>query len=678
MQVFAQRIAAVISAALDVPAAEVAELLQTPNNPERGDLSLAGFALAAKAGQPGKDAALSLAKQVAGLDYGDLEASADGPFVNFKIPAAALSESILKGVLAEGRFGSSEQGEGQTVVIDFSSPNIAKPFHLGHLRSTVIGWSLRQIHRALGYRVVGINHLGDWGTQFGFMIAAWKRWGDEGQARIDAGERDVDVFTDLYVRINQLAKEDPSVRDEARGWFKKLEDGDAEALELWTFFVERSKVEFDRIYRILGITHESDAGEAFYNDKMPAMVDKLKASGLLVEGQTRRESAQEQAERAKHRVEKAKLDIASAEAELAKEDLKEKKRKKAAKRLEKLSADLPGLEQAAMKAEQAVPAEDDGKRPQGVDLSEHGMGFAILLKVNGGTTYTTRDLTAAYYRAETYSPAKVLYVVGQDQRDHFVPWFKVIELMGEPWAAGLHHIGFGKYMGMSTRGGTAVFLDEVLEKARVKAAEAAERATKKVALSDEEREQVAQAIGTGAIKFFDMKGDRLKDIDLTLKDQAGKEVLDEEGKTQLDWDRLLNLKGDSGPYLQFAYARLAGILAKHEGPAPTLGAADFRALGEAETQALLKTIAEFPGKIEQAADKFEPSVISRYLLDLAAKTHVFLHHHRVLGPTPSDEQAALGVSGETLGATRLLVVQAAKKVLGEALDLLGIEALEKM
>ncbi|HBP19247.1 MAG TPA: hypothetical protein DEA08_15845, partial [Planctomycetes bacterium] len=536
MQVFAQRIAEAISAELDVPAAEVAELLQTPNNPGRGDLSLAGFALAAKVGQKGKDAAMSVAKQVAGIDYGDLEASADGPFVNFKIPAAALSESILKEVLAEGQFGSSDLGQGQTVVIDFSSPNIAKPFHLGHLRSTVIGWSLRQIHRALGYEVVGVNHLGDWGTQFGFMIAAWKRWGEEGQQRIDAGERDVDVFTDLYVKINALAKDDPGVREEARGWFKKLEDGDAEARELWTFFVERSKVEFDRIYQILGITHESDAGEAFYNDKMPAMVDKLKASGLLVEGQTRRESALEQAERAKHRVEKAKLDIASAEAELAKEDLKEKKRKKVAKRLEKLSADLPGLEQAAMKAEQAVPAEDDGKRPQGVDLSEQGMGFAILLKVNGGTTYTTRDLTAAYYRAETYSPAKVLYVVGQDQRDHFVPWFKVIELMGEPWAKGLHHIGFGKYMGMSTRKGTAVFLDEVLEKARVKAAEAAERATKKVELSDEERERVARAIGTGAVKFFDMKGDRLKDIDLSTDSE----------EDSIDWERLLNLKGDSG------------------------------------------------------------------------------------------------------------------------------------
>ena len=310
-----------------------------------------------------------------------------------------------------------------------------------------------------------------------------------------------------------------------------------------------------------------------------------------------------------------------------------------------------------------MPAEEDGRRPQGVDLSESGMGFAILLKVNGGTTYTTRDVTAAYYRAETYAPTQALYVVGQDQRDHFVPWFKILEQMGETWAQGFHHIGFGKYKGMSTRKGTAVFLDEVLEKARVKAEEAAAQATKKVALSEAERERVAQAIGTGAIKFFDLKADRLKDIDLSSGEGS---------EEAIDWDRLLNLKGDSGPYLQFAYARLAGILAKAPS-APTLEAVDWSLLGEAETQALIKAIGEFPAKIKQAAEQYEPSVIARYLLELAAKTHAFLHHHRVLGP-----EAPAGVDPEVLGASRLFLVACSKKTLGEALELLGIEALEKM
>ncbi|MGE0710613.1 MAG: arginine--tRNA ligase [Planctomycetota bacterium] len=657
MESFVARIAAAIAQELQLDAAEVAPLITAPNNPERGDLSLAGFALAGKLGRKGKDAALAVAQQVAGLDLGGISASADGAFVNFKVPPGALAEQVLRAVWAQAGYGGSQAGAGQTVVIDFSSPNIAKPFHLGHLRSTVIGWSLRQIFRALGYRVVGVNHLGDWGTQFGFMIAAWKRWGAEAMPRIEAGERDVDVFVELYVRINGLAKEDPSVRDEARSWFKKLEEGDPEARELWTFFVERSKAEFQRIYDVLGIEHESDAGEAFYNDKMPAVVEELRGSGLLVDGMTRRETALLAAERAEKKLESARKELESSAAELAKEGLKDKQRQKLEKRREKLAAELPELEAAATKARGAVPAEDDGKRPQGVDLSDEGMGFAILLKVDGGTTYTTRDITAAHYRADTYHPAKVLYVVGQDQRDHFVPWFKVIEKMGLPGAAGFEHVGFGKYLGMSTRKGTAVFLDEVLEKAGEKAREAASQATKKVELSAAEQEAVARAIGTGAVKFFDLKGDRLKDIDLSPP-------ADEES---IDWDRLLNLKGDSGPYLQFAHARLAGILEKHEGPLPGVDDVDFDRLAEPETQALIKAIAELPAKVQQAADQLEPSVIARYVLDLAAKTHAFLHHHRVLD-----------TGDEALTRARLLLVRSAKKALAAALELLGIEALERM
>ena len=667
MDAFVAQIAAAIAEKTGVAAAEVAPLIQTSNNPERGDLALACFALAAKLGTPGKDQALALAKSLCALDLAQVEVSAAGPFVNFKLAPAAIASGVLTRVWDAEVYGSSQEGAGRTIVIDFSSPNIAKPFHLGHLRSTVIGWSLRQIFRALGYTVVGVNHLGDWGTQFGFMIAAWKRWGAAAMERIDAGERDVDVFVDLYVRINSLAKEDSSVREEARSWFAKLEQGDPEAHELWTFFVERSKVEFQRIYDLLGIEHESEAGEAFYNDKMPATVEKLKASGLLVDGMTRRETALDKAQRAESRLAKAQAELTQLATQLGDPKLSDKQRKKLASRQTKLEGELPELSAALEKARAEVPAKEDGRRPQGVDLSAEGMGFAILLKVNGGTTYTTRDVTAAYYRATTYSPTQALYVVGQDQRDHFVPWFKILEKMGEPWAQGFHHVGFGKYKGMSTRKGTAVFLDEVLERARAKAGEAAEKATKKVELSEAEREQVAQAIGTGAIKFFDLKADRLKDIDLSSGEGS---------EDAIDWDRLLDLKGDSGPYLQFAYARLAGILAKApQAPSASDSAAGIAwdLLSEPETQALIKAIGEFPAKIEQAAAQYEPSVIARYLLDLAGKTHVFLHHHRVLGP-----EAPAGVDAEALAAARLFLVACSKKTLGEALDLLGIEALEKM
>ncbi|MBL4844479.1 MAG: arginine--tRNA ligase [Planctomycetes bacterium] len=664
MDVFVDRIAAAISGKTGVAASEVAPLIQTSNNPERGDLALACFALAGKAGTPGKDAAMALAQTLVGLSIEEVEVSAAGPFVNFKLAPAAIANDVLSRVWNQSPYGASDEGAGQTVVIDFSSPNIAKPFHLGHLRSTVIGWSLRQIYRALGYEVVGVNHLGDWGTQFGFMITAWKRWGDEAMPRIEAGERDVDVFVDLYVKINELAKKDPGVREEARSWFAKLEAGDEEALKLWSFFVERSKVEFQRIYDILGIEHESERGEAFYNDKMPATVEKLKASGLLVEGMTQRETALSKLERAEQKLEKSELELKQTEGKLADESLKDKARKKLSKRQGKLQGELPKLVKTVERAREAVPADEDGLRPQGVDLGE-GMGFAILIKVNGGTTYTTRDVTAAYYRAETYSPSKVLYVVGQDQRDHFLPWFKILEAMGETWAKGFSHIGFGKYKGMSTRQGTAVFLDEVLEKARARAAEAAAAATKKVELSEEEREQVAQAIGTGAIKFFDLKADRQKDIDI---------VVGPEDARVIDWDRLLNLKGDSGPYLQFAHARLAGILAKApEGSAPSLDAIDFELLGESETLALIKVMGEFLPKIRQAAEQNEPSVISRYVLDLAAKTHQFLAHQRVLTPIPQE-----GVDTEALARARLFLVACSKKTIAEALDLLGIEALEKM
>jgi len=664
---FVDRIAAAIADHTGVAASEIAPLIQTSNNPERGDLAVACFALGAKTGKPGKDGAMALAQELVGLSIDEVEVSAAGPFVNFKLAPAAIAKSVLEQVWGQSPYGSSDEGAGKTIVIDFSSPNIAKPFHLGHLRSTVIGWSLRQIYRALGYTVVGVNHLGDWGTQFGFMIAAWKRWSDEAMPRIEAGERDVDVFVELYVKINELAKEDDSVREEARSWFAKLEQADPEALELWKFFVDRSMVEFQRIYAILGIEHESEAGEAFYNDKMPATVEKLKASGLLVDGMTQRETALSNLERAERRLEKAQQEIKEAEAKLEDASLKDKARKKLEKRRAKLQKDVPGLIEVVDKTRARVPADEDGLRPQGVDLDEAGMGFAILIKVNGGTTYTTRDVTAAYYRAETYSPHKVLYVVGEDQRDHFLPWFKILEKMGESWASGYSHIGFGKYKRMSTRKGTAVFLDEVLEKARARAEEAAAQATKQVELSDAEREEVAQAIGTGAIKFFDLKADRQKDIDI---------IIGEGDEERIDWDRLLNLKGDSGPYLQFAHARLAGILGKApEGCEPALENVDFSLLHEAETQALIKAIGEFLPKIRQAAEQNEPSVISRYVLDLAGKTHSFLAHRRVLSPDPSEGDS------ETLAAitrARLFLVACSKKTLAEALNLLGIEALERM
>lgn len=677
MDQFKPRIAKLIADVVKRPAAELERDLAPAKNPAHGDLALPCFKLAKDLGRTGKDAAPALAAEIAAGVKGPLVTAVEavGPFVNFRLDPVAVAQEVLGAVWTKPRYGSSDEGRGKTIVIDFSSPNIAKPFHLGHLRSTVIGWSLRQIFKALGYRVVGVNHLGDWGTQFGLMIAAWKRWGDEAKARLEKGEDEIDVFVELYVRINTMKKEDPRVADEGRGWFKKLEDGDAEARELWRYFVDKSKAEFARIYDILGIVHESDAGEAFYNDKMPAMVQTLERTGLLVDGKSKLEQLAEA---------KEKLAGATAKlAELEREAAADPKKKKDA---DKLKGKLPDLQKRVKTLEAAKkPGDDDeedegagpaDRRPRGVlvDLGKGEPFFSILLKADGGTTYTTRDLTAVKYRAETYAPAQILYVVGNTQRDHFIPWFKIVEKLadkGEAWARGLHleHVGFGNYLGMSTRSGTAVFLDEVLERARVEANKAAESAEKKVQLTDAERARVARAIGTGAVKFFDLKGARSNDIDLTV---PGKEGV-------IDWDRLLNLKGDSGPYLQFAHARLAGILRKgHDADADdTIGldAIDWRVLTDPEAQALIKAIAEFPGRVQQAAREYEPSVLSRYLLDLATTIHVFLHERRVLEPKAEDSN---GLPPTTVRRARVLLVIASKKVLAEALDLLGIEALEQM
>ncbi len=685
MESFFPGIAALVAARLGCAAGDVLPLLGPPKDPAHGDVALPCFKLALALGRKGKDAAASVAAEVAGLEPAPpvRAVEAAGPFVNFRLDPAAVARTVLEAVWTRAPYAGGDEGRGKTIVIDFSSPNVAKPFHLGHLRSTVIGWSLGRIFRALGHEVVGVNHLGDWGTQFGLMIAAWQRpdWRAEAERRLAEGARDVDVFVDLYVRINQAKKADPAVAQEGRTWFKRLEEGDPEARRLWRFFVERSLAEFARIYELLGITHESAAGESFYEDKMQAVLDELEATGLLVDGKTPAEQLEERrAAAAALRAEVEGLDAQAKAAGAGPEG------PKLAKQADRARGRLANLEAALKKAEAggagAAAAGGDGDgdaageddpgdegpgegRPRGVDLSAAKLGFCMLRKGDGGTTYGTRDLAAVRYRALTYRPAQVLYVVGNEQRDHFTQVFAVKDALaarGVAWAQGLacHHVGFGKYLGMSTRGGTAVFLDEVLERARARAREAAARADKKAELSAEVREEVARAIGTSAVKFFDLKGNRTNAIDLTRADGPG-----------IDWDRLLSFEGDTGPYLQYAHARLAGILRKHGGT-PALDVA-WGALDDPEAQALLRTLADMPARVRQAAAEHEPSVVARYVLELSQRVNRFVHERRVIGAE------ALGdLPGEAVSAARLLLVAAAKKAMAEALGLLGIEALEQM
>jgi arginyl-tRNA synthetase len=597
---FKDKVAAAVAEALQAPKDAVLASLEAPKDRSRGDLALPCFKLAKPLGKEGKSAAVEIAKDVvAKTKKGGLiqDVQAAGPFVNFKLSPAGMAQDVLAECFASEKFGGSDVGRGKTIVIDYSSPNVAKPFHLGHLRSTVIGHSERKLYELLGYQVVGVNHLGDWGTQFGFMLAAWQRWGAEAQTRIEKGEDEIDVFVSLYVRVNQLAKEDEKVRDEARAWFKKLEDGDRAALDLWRYFVDKSKAEFQRIYDMLGIHHESDAGESFYNDKMKEVVDLARAKGVLVRGQ-KQEKAEED-------------DLADARA-----------------------ADA---------------------RPEGVDLGDPekgGLGFAILLKSDGGTTYLTRDLAAVFFRERTYRPEKIVYVVGAPQILHFRQLKAILAKLAPELEPKVVHVPFGQYLGMSTRKGTAVFLKEVLERAKVAAQQAADEAKMKADLTPAEIEANARIIGVGAVRFFDLRSHRVNDIDLATPEGG------------VDLERLLAPKGDTGPYVQWTYARLSGVLRKlGREPTPSV---DFAKLSEPEASALVKAIAELAGTVKVAAEQLQPSIVARYLLDLASAANQFLHVHRVIDAEPAVRDA------------RALLVACARKAVGQCLDLLGIEPLEKM
>ncbi len=601
MDTFKTEIASRVGKALGLATDVVQAALEAPKDPKRGDVALPCFKLVKPLGREGKDAPVQIARTIVEkTEKGDLLAAieAAGPFVNFKLAKGALAASVLKAIAAPGRYGGSSEGRGKKIVIDYSSPNIAKPFHLGHLRSTVIGHSIRRLYESLGYEVVGINHLGDWGTQFGFMMAAWQRWKPEAEERIKKGEGEIDVFVQLYQRIYKESKDNPKIRDDARSWFKRLESGDPDARALWQFFVERSKREFERIYGILGIAHESDAGESFYEDKMKPVIELLRQKGLLARGK-KQEKAEEDA-----------IDEAAADA-----------------------------------------------RPEGVDLGdpeEGGLGFAIVLKSDGGTTYVTRDLAAAFYRENTYHPEKIVYVVGAPQTLHFKQLKAILAKAGVAWQEKMVHVPFGQYLGMATRLGNVVFLDVVLARAREMAIEAARDAKRKQDMSEEELIANAPRIGTAAVKFFDLKNGRTRDIELP-----------QNADMSINLDRVLATDGETGPYVQMAYARCAGILRK-AGFDPLPEGVDFALLDEPETREVVRVLGEHPAKVRAALADHEPSLVARHLLDAAHALGTFYNKHKVLD-APDDVKRA-----------RALLVLCAKKVIGQCLDLLGIEALEKM
>lgn len=483
----------------------------------------------------------------------------EGGYLNFYFDR----EKIVKATIEELNRTACRPHEqnGKTICIDYSSINIAKPFHIGHLLTTAIGGSLYRIYKYLGYNAVGINHLGDWGTQFGKMIAAYLRWGDDA----DIEKRGVRALLDLYVRFHTEAENDPALDDEGRAWFKKIEDGDEKALAIFGKFKEITLEEVKKVYDRLGITFDSYAGESFYNDKMQPVIDELRAKGLLTESE--------------------------------------------------------GAEV--------------------VNLDDYGMPPALILKSDGATLYATRDLAAAFYRKKTYDFYKCLYVVAYQQNLHFRQLFKVLELMGCEWAKDCVHVPFGMVSlegqgALSTRKGNVVFLDEVLDTAEKKALAVIEQKSPNL----ENKAEIAREVGVGAVVFGALANSRIKDI-------------------AFSYDKALSFDGETAPYLQYTHARCCSVIEK---AGEVNAAPDYSVLTDDDSFALATKLTAFDQTVVTAGDRYEPSVISGYLLDLAKLYNRFYLTSRVLGE-PAPVQSA-----------RLALTRLTRDVLRTGLNLLLISA----
>ncbi|CUP90449.1 arginine--tRNA ligase [Clostridium baratii] len=558
-------IAKLIKEHVDLEIEDIKKLIEIPPKSDMGDFAFPCFQLARVMRKAPNMIAEELASKLNKEGFERIENL--GPYVNFFVDKETFTKNAIETVLTEGKdYGKSNVGEGKTVCIDYSSPNIAKPFHVGHLFTTAIGNSLYKLFEEEGYNVVGINHLGDWGTQFGKLISAYKRWVDE-----EALEKDpIAELLRIYVKFHDEAEKDPSLVDEGRMHFKRLEEGAEEETALWKRFRELSLKEFNRVYDLLGVKFDSLAGEAFYNDKMQVIIDELKEKNLLTES----------------------------------------------------------------------------NGAQVVMLDEYNMPPCIILKEDGATIYATRDLAAANYRKNTYDFDKCVYVVGTPQALHFKQVFKTLELAGKDWAKDCVHVGFGlvKFAdgGMSTRKGKVVLLDDLLSEAVSKTLEIINEKNPEL----ENKEEVAKKIGIGAVIFTYLKNSREKDI-------------------IFDWKEILSFEGETGPYVQYSYARGNSILER--AGEIDLTNVDYSKLNSKEEFELIKSLESFKKNIHLAIEKFEPSVMSRYVIEVAKLFNKFYNAHSVLN-----------LEDEELKKARLALVKASLQVIKNGLGLLGIEVVEKM
>ena len=540
----------------------ILNLLEQPKSSDLGDIAFPAFSLAKVERKAPQAIAADIAEKINQSAFEKVVAT--GPYVNFFLDKSQISDQVIKSVIQAGAdYGQQDEGHGQNITIDLSSPNIAKPFSVGHLRSTVIGDALSNIFRKMGYNTIKINHLGDWGKQFGLLMVAYKKWGNK--EAVEANP--IDELLKLYVRINAEIENDPKLDEEGRLWFKKLEDGDPEATELWQWFRDESLVEFNRIYKLLGVEFDSLNGEAFYNDKMDEAVQILEEKGLLKES----------------------------------------------------------------------------KGASIVELDDVNLPPAMIKKSDGATLYITRDIATAIYRARTYNFVKNIYAVGQEQSNHFRQLKAVLKKMGFDWSDDMIHVDFGlvtkNRQKLSTRKGNIILLEPTLQEAISRAKAQIEEKNPEL----ENKEEVAHAVGVGAVKFYDLKTDRRNGYDFDL-------------------EAMVSFEGETGPYVQYAYARIQSILRKANFT-PSTDAT--YSLSDPESWEIIKLLQDFSRVVKRAAENYDPSLIAKYAINLAQAFNKYYAHTRILDESPERD-------------SRLALSYSTAVVLKEALRLLGVDAPEKM
>ena len=552
---------------------EIEENIEEPKDKTKGDYAYPCFKLSKELKKSPFEIANDLKDKI---DISNVESiervEVIAGYLNFFVNDQDVVNNIMNEILKKKEnFVKSLEGNGKNICIDYSSPNIAKPFHIGHLRSTVIGNALYNIYKTLGYNVIGINHLGDFGTQFGLVIEGYKRW----NAEYDLEENPIKCLVDIYIRINELSKTDETIKDLARDNFKKLETGDKEIVAMWSKFRELSLKEYERIYKMLDVTFDSYKGEAFYNDKMQEVVDILKNKNVMIESQGA------------------------------------------------TVVELEGYE---------VPC--------------------MILKSNGSTTYTTRDLAAAMYRKREYDYSKSIYVTSYEQSLHFAQMFKVAEyIVGKEYAENMVHVPFGMVLGkggkkISTRGGANATLEDILNEAIDKSKEILREKGK---IANKNIDEIAKLIGVGAIIFNDLKSNRIKDEIFSLED-------------------MLKFEGETGPYVQYMYVRTNSILRKVGFDISKIDVdnIDFSLLKEKEETELVKKLSKVRGIIKNAAEEYEPSIITRYVIELASLFSTYYNAHHII------------VEDKKLMEARLSLVYATGLVIKKSLEIIGIKCPDEM